>query len=153
VDRSARYIIVGGLVFTPLTFGLMGYTRVGVPRHFASLMHELPTRRWKEAIVVATTLEHPVNAAYRDLTNVVLHRVNGRAVTDLRDVADALRHPVRGYHVLEVYNRGERVETSESPYNWARLVVMPAAEANAAMYELAERHGILVDRSPDLLSA
>jgi hypothetical protein len=145
-EVPARYIIVGGLVFTPLTFGFLGQSLARAHWRMRNLWYERPSRRRKEVVVFASALEHPVNAPYRHMWNVVLERVNGRDVAELRDVADALAHPVRGFHVLEIGNVGERVETPDYRCDWGNLVVLPAAEADAATAELLARHGIDSDR-------
>jgi hypothetical protein len=108
-DTPPRYLIHGGLVFTPLS---ADYLRtLGRDRPDASssaLFYELYYRRSEdpegartEPVVLATTLAHPVNANLRVRGKVLVNRINGVRIGSLEDVARALEQRKEGAHVIE----------------------------------------------------
>ena len=108
-DLPPRYLIHGGLVFTPLS---ADYLRtLGRDRPDASssaLFYELYYRRAEdpegarsEPVVLATTLAHPVNANFRVRGKVMVNRINGVRIGSLEDVARALAQKKEGDHLIE----------------------------------------------------
>lgn len=140
-DRRPRYLVYGGLVFVPLDVEMM---KTFGPDWRASgdkiLLHELLIRpyadpdQWRsERVVLLRRLDHPVNAALSWFQNLALERVNGRQVTGLPDLAEALASHQGEHQVLE--------------FAGDRLIVLDRAEAERANPEILERYGVPMDRN------
>jgi len=107
-DERPQYLVVGGLVFSPLTKNYLrsraGRPEAGIPqqlRYYAQYakldgLHEGKT----EFVVLTRRLPHPLNAYMDDFVEGILEEVNGRAIGNLSDVRAAFALPRDGYHVL-----------------------------------------------------
>lgn len=112
-DVSPRYVIVGGLVFSPLTRDYMQTVGAALQHPDG---HELvyaaqfgkPDRLYEgrdEFVVLIRRLPHPVNTYCDGFERGLVSTVNGRRVRGLTDLADALKHPQRGFHTIEFEGR------------------------------------------------
>jgi S1-C subfamily serine protease len=107
-DKRARYVIVGGLVFSPLSRGYLGHLgrKFGDPlsqqllyySQYAKLDALYEDRN--EFVALIRRLPHPVNAYATGFHNGILNELNGRAIQRLADIAAAAKKPVNGYHVF-----------------------------------------------------
>ena len=106
-ERPPRYLVYGGLIFQPLTLDYMEVWQDWpveadlLLRHYfinaeADGMH--PQRR--EFVVINRVLSDGANAYLEGLQDKVVDTINGRAVTSLRDAAEALANPVGDWVVI-----------------------------------------------------
>jgi hypothetical protein len=135
-DQAPQYLIVGGLVFQPLTDSYLqswgSEWKQRAPFRLNYYNYEPPTKARPALVILSQVLPDPYNIGYQEQNYLVLDQVNGRHVSDLAEVRDALRKPANGFHVLEFV-------ASDS----TRRIVLAAGEAEAqATARVLQRYGI-----------
>ena len=133
-----EYLIVGGLVFQPLSVPFLrswgdDWKRRSPFRLFYYSSEE-PTKERPALMLLSLVLPDAYNLGYQDSRYLVLEKVNGRKVSRLPELRDALQHPEGGYHVLELA-RGESLQR----------IVLDAAETDAATQRILKRYSIVKD--------
>ena len=53
-------------------------------------------------VILSAVLPSPQTIGYEDLSNRMVERINGREILSLADVDEAARHPVEGFHRIEL---------------------------------------------------
>ena len=153
-DRRPTYLIFAGLVFTPLTHEYMANWDWADEHHrYANYKFEVfPSRRRREVVLIHQVLAHRINLGYHLMQAMVVERINGHAIADMRDVVRALAKPQGAFHVIETDYHGSRSESQRSGYHtsYGTRIVLPAAETAAATADVLAQHGIAKDRSADL---
>ncbi|MFN7975784.1 MAG: hypothetical protein U0166_26155 [Acidobacteriota bacterium] len=140
-DRLPRYYVYAGLVFVPLeretmkTFGQEWIARADAPllKEFLIRPLEAPERLGQERVVLLRRLDHPVNASLAWFRNLPIERVNGREITRLEDLIEAIEGNQGRFHVIETSIDGG-------------LVVLDRSDADAANAEILEQYGVSKDR-------
>jgi S1-C subfamily serine protease len=152
-DHRPSYFIFAGLVFTPLSYEYISewewareHYRYGNFR-----FQEFPSERRRQVVLIHQVLAHEINLGYHLMREMVVERVNGIDISDIRDVVRALSSPQGAFHVIETDYHGPRNE-SQSDYHasYGTRIVLDAGKAEAATAEILERHGVPSDRSQDL---
>jgi hypothetical protein len=137
-DQPPEYLIVGGLVFQPLTRNYLrrwgADWQRSAPFRLVQFRSEEPSADRPAVVILSSTLPDPFTLGYFDIQQMVLERVNGRRVSWLRDLKEALAHPRGGFHLLE-FLKGESIQ---------RLVI-DATQLDAATRRVLERYGIESD--------
>jgi S1-C subfamily serine protease len=153
-DRLPTYFIFGGLVFTPLSYEYIHEWEWAREHHrYCNYAYEtFPSERRKHVVVMREVLAHEVNLGYHQMKEAVVERVNGIAITEIRDVVRALEAPLGNFHIIETDNHGPRNESHRSDYDSSHgtRVVLDAKAAARATPEILAQHGIPADRSTDL---
>jgi S1-C subfamily serine protease len=140
-DSPPRYVIHGGLVFTPLSADyLRTLGREQSDPATASLIYELYYRRSEqpdkartEPVVLATTLTHPVNANLNVRGRALVDKINGIRIDRLDDVVRALEQAKDGQQVIEFSGHGG-------------FDCLDREKASAAQAEILKTYGISNDR-------
>ena len=142
-DRLPRYYIYGGLVFVPLdnemlkTYGrdyVAAADRRLVYEHlFRSLVD--PAGAVTEPVVLLRRLDHPVNIDVPWYRNQLVTRVNGRTITKLSDLIEAIEGDKDKWQVIELGDP------------W-RFILLDRAEADKANPEILKLYGVPKDRNP-----
>jgi hypothetical protein len=130
-DRAPEYLIVGGLVFQPLTEPLMRSMGRSAPIRFACYRDELPTADKPSVVFLNQVLPDPINVDYHDLRFEPLERVNGRPIRVLKDIIDAVASPMGDVHLFE-FTRGLGLNR----------IVLDARGLPAADARILKRYGI-----------
>lgn len=140
-DVKPTYLIVGGLVFTPLTYNYMDlWSWKDVPARFRFYYeHGQRSAERREVVVLSQVLPHAVNRGYHDEGQLIVHRVNGRDVGRMEDLVEAFGNPEGDFHVVEL-----EVDAG------GRRIVLDAAKTQEATREILDRFRIPSDRSEDL---
>jgi hypothetical protein len=122
-DSLPRYLVYGGLVFTPLSLDYLRTLGRGVPESsYGELYYELFYRRQEdpaharvEPIVLATVLADAVNANVETRGRAFVDRVNGIRIEKLEDVVRGFERNTNAYDVVEFlpHNGLECVERAE----------------------------------------
>jgi S1-C subfamily serine protease len=108
-DVLPRYYVQGGLVFVPLSYdylrscGPNWFKQVGPELVFeiSFLPYEMPSKRRREPVVLASVLPHPVNADMKVRTQAMIDRINGVRIECLEDAVRAFESCKDAYHVIE----------------------------------------------------
>src|SRR5438094_5017335 len=117
LDQPPRYYVLGGLIFQELSRQYLkewgpNWQREAPQRlvymdHFQSELFPLPNRR-----VVILTQVLPANSTigYDDLAYLTVTKVNGREIKSLADLAEAIKHPVKGFIKIETAEDPKQIE-------------------------------------------
>jgi len=131
-----EYLIVGGAIIQELTLDYLkewgSQWRLRTDKklyyhYFYNLRH--PDSGRKKIVVLNRILPDEVNLGYQGLEDLVLAAVNGRPITKIGDVAEALRFPEEGFHRF----------TFEE---FDREIIFRVADLEAADCRIALQYGI-----------
>ncbi len=135
-DREPEYLIVGGLVFQPLTDSyLRSWGAEWKRRAPFRLLHyrEEPAKRERPSLVILSqVLPDNFNIGYQEERYLVLDAVNGRKVSNLRELAAALAARAEGYHEIE-FVRSDSLR---------KMVLAAGAAEREATARVLKRYGI-----------
>jgi hypothetical protein len=137
-DHAPQYVMTGGLVFVRLTdaylrsFGADWRQRAPFRLGFYETGKVKPDR--KERVVLSEVLPDKINLGYELLHNEVIDQVNGRKISVISDLYDALKSPINGFDVFK-FAPGEPMET----------VVLDASEVDAASQAIMTKFHIIED--------
>jgi S1-C subfamily serine protease len=108
VDRAPRYVVLGGVVFMELSRPYLqewgGEWPKEAPQrlvYYDAFQNELPQERGK-IVFISQVLPSPDTIGYEGLDNLVVSKVNGREIRSLDDLAEAAKHPVKGFQKIEL---------------------------------------------------
>ncbi len=138
-DQPPEYLLVGGLVFVPLSEPYLhswgSNWRRKAPFRMVYYGYQKPTPERPSLVVLSIILPDPYNLGYQDYRFLTVDRVNGRLITRLADLVDAFDHPVNGFHRIE-FCPGEALQR----------MILDADAAPAATRRVLERYRIDQDR-------
>ena len=121
-DQEPDYLIVGGLIFEPLTDAYLqswgAEWKRNSPFRLNYYNNEEATKDRPALVLLSQVLPDPYNIGYQDQKFLVLDKVNGRRVSRLADVREALSQPIDGSHLIEFV-----------PGDTIRRIVLGAGEA------------------------
>ncbi len=104
-DSEPEYLIVGGLVFQPLTDAfLQGWGadwRRRSPFRLFYYNNQSPTPERPALVLLQQVLPDPYTLGYHDLRHLVVDEVNGKKISHLRDLEEALQSPINGFHQIK----------------------------------------------------
>jgi hypothetical protein len=135
--RGPDYVIVGGLVFEELTRPYLAswgdWARRAPPRLLVAIDREPePVAGVKQRIVLlSSVLPDAANLGYQELRDLIVARVNGKAVANLADLRQAFAAPPDGFDVIEFV-----------PGQGTARIVIDAAEAAASKKRLHQAYGV-----------
>jgi hypothetical protein len=135
--RGPDYVIAGGLVFQELTRPYLGawgdWARRAPPRLLIALDRaaDEPGGEGQRIILLSSVLPDEANLGYQELRDLIVERVNGRPISGLAELRQALATPVGGFHVVEFV-----------PGQGPSRIVLDAREAEAAAARLRAAYGV-----------
>lgn len=134
-DREPEYLILGGLVFQPLTGQYLRSWgddwKRRAPFRLVYYNSEPATKERPGLVVLSNVLPDVYNLGYQDSRLLVVDTVNGQKISRLTDLEKAFSQPRDGVHVIE-YMRGDSL----------RKMVLDAKSAPKATQRVLERYGI-----------
>ena len=142
-DVKPSYLIVGGLVFMPLTDDLIA-ARGGDYRVRSLSADGAPTPERTQVVVLSHVLAHDFNRGYHSWSMAPVTQVNGLKIGQLADLVDAFKTPVKGRHEIELSNYSGYGE------NKGTRIVLDASDAAKVMPEIMHRYGVPSAQSGDL---
>ena len=135
-DQPPEYLILGGLVFQPLTFPyLQRWGSEWERRAPFRLTYYTPDEATKEQpsiVVLSQVLPDPYNIGYQDQRYQVVQKVDGRPVASLSDLREALAGSTNKFHVID-FLPNESVQ---------RIVLGADGADRAATQRVLNRYGI-----------
>ena len=97
-DRRPPYILVAGLVVLELSrYSPTGESRLR--QHQMRVWWDPPTER-KRIVYALKVLPDPANKGMDEVSRVSILTINGKTITKIADVPEALKTPVEGWHVI-----------------------------------------------------
>jgi hypothetical protein len=135
-DQEPEYLIVGGLVFQPLTTPyLRGWGAEWKSSSPFRLRHYDDDRADAERpalMVLSQVLPDAYNIGYQELRALVVDKVNGQRISRLSDLRQALQKPVDGFHIIDFM-----------PSDSLKRLVLGAGDSQAeATARVLKRYGI-----------
>jgi hypothetical protein len=137
-DIEPAYFVAGGLVFRELDGAYLrswdGDAHNAPPPDLINRLYleqhgQTPERR--RILILSYVLPAPYNLGYHDLVNLMVQKVNGRAVDSIADLAEAFEQPIDGFHTVEFHPNRVRAE-----------VVLDAAGFEAATTSILEAFAV-----------
>jgi S1-C subfamily serine protease len=138
-DTAPTYYIIGGLVFQPLTRNYLETwdNMEDVPVHLATYYYRgRQSGDRRQVIVLTNILGDELTVGYNDFKDHVITHVNGKAISHMEDLAEAIEGNEGQYHVV----------TDE----WGNQIVLERGKINETQKMILERYKIDTDRSADL---
>ncbi len=139
-DRMPRYFVYAGLIFVPLNVEVLKLSGRNWAADAPALLRytyqfksiENPSHLNVEPIVFLRRLDHPVNADMPNFKNLLLQKVNGKAISKLEDLVSAIESNSGPFHVLE--------------FESGIIHVLDAGKVAAANADILKQYGIPRDR-------
>lgn len=108
-DRQPRYLILGGVLFQELTMpylqlaGKEWRDRAPFRLIYAQANQDdfLKAGR-KKLVFISGVLPAPCTIGYERLSGLIVNKVNGKDITNLADLAEAIKLPEKGIHRIDV---------------------------------------------------
>ncbi|MBI2440223.1 MAG: trypsin-like peptidase domain-containing protein [Lentisphaerae bacterium] len=136
-ERRPEYFIISGLVFAPLSRGLLmaagGELIQGHAQHllyyatFAKTDGLIAGR--DQFVILQNRLAHPVNAYDEAYLYKIVREINGLAIRDMNDLPKAFGQPTNGFHVVRFLDDSDPL-------------VLDAAEAQPADATILQRYAV-----------
>ena len=135
-DQPPDYLMVGGLVFQPLTVPYL--QRWGndwerrAPFRFTYYTGDDATRDHPGIVILSQVLPDAFNLGYQEQRGFAVDKVNGQRVTSLIELRDALKQPKDNFHVIDFV-----------PNESQQRIVLAAGDAETeATQRILKRFGI-----------
>jgi hypothetical protein len=88
-DRRPEYFIIGGLVFTRLTYSyILTFGNDTPPMEMLEKLREVKDSPDDNVVVLTQVLGDEVNVGYQNFDSMVLDSINGKKVHNLREAAE-----------------------------------------------------------------
>jgi hypothetical protein len=104
-DREPEYLMIGGLVFQPLSDSYLqswgSDWKRRAPFRLTYYRNESPDKNRPSLVLLSQVLPDPYNIGYQDQRCLVVDKVNGQRVNRLPELRAALDKPVNGFQVIE----------------------------------------------------
>lgn len=109
-DKEPEYLIVGGLVFEPLTESYLSAWgsdwKRRAPFRLNYYRNDSPSKERPALVLLSQVLPDSYNIGYQEQRYLVVDKVNGRPVHRLSELQEALQKPTNNVHVIE-FARGD----------------------------------------------
>jgi S1-C subfamily serine protease len=140
-DVAPTYFILGGLVFQPLT---VNYLKIWGDDWYDDAKKSLlnyyfygkPTEDKREIVILTKVLADEINVGYHDINNRIISRINGKKISNMKDLVDAFESNKGKYHII----------SDELNYR----LVLDRQRVNENNKSILQKYGISSDRSRDL---
>ncbi len=138
---APTYYIAGGIVFEPLTVNFLKEWgeewRDNAPIHLVNYYNlGEPTKDRKQIVILVKVLADEVNMGYHSLNFNVISNVNGKRISDIKDLVSAIEEHQGKYHVIED-ERGFKI-------------ILDRIKVDESTEGILKRYKINSDRSEDL---
>lgn len=138
-DQDPEYLILGGLLFQPLTGAYLQSWGADWPRkapfRLGYATREDPTAEKPSYVVLSLVLPDPFNIGYQDARYLIIDSLNDKKINTLQDIVIASESPKDGFHILE-FREGDNL----------RRMVLDASQVDQTTQRVLERYGIDKDR-------
>lgn len=139
-DQEPEYVLLGGLLFQPLTvpylqsWGLLDWSRKA-PFRLGYATREQASPDKPSYVVLSAVLPDPSNIGNQEARFLIIDKLNDKEVRTLQDLLAAKSSPKDGFHVLE-FREGDSLHR----------MVLDANETDEATDRVLQRYGIQKDR-------
>jgi hypothetical protein len=138
-DQEPEYVIAGGLIFQPLNEPYLrawgGDWQRRAPFRLNYYRNEQAKSERPGLVVLSQVLPDLYNLGYQDTRFLVVDQVNGKKISNLNELSEALKNPPDGFHIIE-FMKGDSL----------RKIVLDAKTMAPATQRILQRYGITSDR-------
>ncbi|HWI59153.1 MAG TPA: hypothetical protein VNZ22_18140, partial [Bacillota bacterium] len=135
-DQEPEYLVIGGLVFQPLTDSYLqswgNEWKRRTPFRLYYYRSQPPAKERPALVLLSQVLPDAYNIGYQELKYLVVDKVNGQSISRLSELRQALEKPVNGYHILE-FAQSDSLR---------RMVLAAGGAEQAATARVLKRYGI-----------
>lgn len=117
IDDPPSYYVLGGLIFQELTRQYLkewgANWQKDAPQDFVYLdkfQSELFPEGQQRVVILSQVLPANSTIGYDDFSYLVVKKVNGKEIKSLSDLAEAVKTPVNGFHVIETVDDPKQLE-------------------------------------------
>lgn len=135
-EKSPKYYIYGGLVFTVLSHDLLSTFRQQPPINFLYMVEERVSNKQQEVIVLQNILGNAANRGYDEMRFSFVEKVNGEEFKDFKEFVSILEENEEEYIKLHLDNDA--------------IIVLSREEIEENHQEILSTYRIQHDRSEDL---
>ena len=110
-DVQPRFVLFGGLVFQPLSFGFIKASQVKdihIRYHYSRFLDDEIYLKKPEVVVISRILPDPVNAYLNYSVNSIVHTINNKIIRTLEDVSASFKEP-DDYYVIKLLGKGRPI--------------------------------------------
>jgi S1-C subfamily serine protease len=136
IDDPPLYYVLGGLIFQELSRQYLkewgSNWQKDAPQDFVYLdrfQTELFTETKQRVVILSQVLPADSTIGYDDFSYLVVKKVNGKEVHSLGELAEAVKSPLDGFHVIETVDDPKQLE-------------LDAAQVAAEAPELQKNYGL-----------
>ena len=137
-DQEPEYLIVGGLLFAPLTDAYLqswgGGWKTAAPFRLNYYNQQEAPADHPGLVLLSSVLPDTFNIGYQNLRYVVLDEVNGQKISYLSELEAALKKPINGYHDIR-FAKGDSIQR----------IILDAGQTDAATQRVLQRYRIIKD--------
>jgi S1-C subfamily serine protease len=119
IDEAPSYYVLGGLIFQELTRQYLKEWGTNwqkeAPQDFVYLdkfQSELFPEGHRKVVIISQILPANGTLGYDDFSYLVVKKVNGMEIHSLGDLAQAVKKPMDGFHVIETVDDPKQLELS-----------------------------------------
>jgi len=103
---APTYFITGGLIFAPLTKNYLlewgSQWFFSAPTKLLNFYQEgVRTDDRKQLIILTKVLADEINLGYHDIDNIIINKVNGKKISDMKDLINSFENNKDIYHIIE----------------------------------------------------
>ncbi|MCU0795450.1 MAG: trypsin-like peptidase domain-containing protein [Akkermansiaceae bacterium] len=132
-EKQPRYVVFAGLVFQPLDTNLFAarkFTDFHVRKLYQDYLPEAVFKEREDIVILTRIEDDPINSRIEGFTGMVVDKVNGTSIRNLRQLSEVLaQKPESDHWVIELLGA-------------SRPIVLPAAEVPAANERIKDTYGI-----------
>ena len=117
LGQAPGYYVLGGLIFQELSRDYLkewGSTwEKSAPQDFVYLdrfQSELFPEGQRRIVILSQVLPANSTIGYDDFSYLVVKKVNGKEIKSLGELAEAVQHPLNGFHVIETQDDPKQLE-------------------------------------------
>lgn len=136
IDQPPLFLVLGGLVFQELSRPYLkewgGNWQKEAPQRFVYMdrfQSELFPEGNRRVVILSQVLPANSTIGYDEFAYLTVKTVNGKEIKSLRDLAEAVKHPVNGFH---------KIETAEDP----KLIALEEAQITGEAAAVQENYGL-----------
>ena len=117
IDTPPSYYVLGGLIFQELSRQYLkewgANWQKDAPQDFVYLdrfQTELFSETKQRVVILSQVLPANSTIGYDDFSYLLVKKVNGKEVHSLSDLAEAVKSPLNGFHVIETVDDPKQIE-------------------------------------------
>lgn len=142
-DRQPRYYILGGVLFQELTLPFLQLAgkewreRASFRLVYAQANPEDYLKDGRRKLVfISGVLPAPCTIGYERMSGLIVNQINGKDITDLQSLVEAVKHPSNGIHRIDVVDGPRTIYLDDAQARLDNAEFLPARYRITALENL-----------------